>query len=83
MFSDGTLIEDNPSICERVYRHPTYVIAAINYDNAICNDPNQITFEVYLADDTEETVEKASKKLRKLTYEVHRRVKAMKLGTHV
>lgn len=78
LFSDGTLMEDNPAICERVYRHPTYVISAINYDKAICDDPNQITFEVYLADDTEETIGNASKKLRELVFEVHGRTKAMK-----
>jgi hypothetical protein len=78
LFSDGALIQDNPAICERVYRHPSYVISAINYDTAICNDPTQITFEVYLADDKEETIEKASTKLRELVCEVHGRIKMMK-----
>ncbi|WP_121616831.1 hypothetical protein [Virgibacillus halodenitrificans] len=78
LFSDGTLTSDNPNTCERVYCHPTYVIAAINYNKDICNDPTQISFEVYLADDKEETVEKVSLKLKELVYEVHSRIKMMR-----
>jgi hypothetical protein len=77
LFSDGEVIRDNPAICERVYRYPSFVISAINYDPAVCNDPNKITFEVYLSNDTEDVIEKASEKLRELVREVHRRIKSL------
>lgn len=76
LFSDGEIIEDNPAICERKYKNLTYCISGFNYDPMICNNSELVTFEVFLSDNSQSTIDKASEKLKELVNEVHRRKKS-------
>lgn len=78
LFSDGEVVSDQLGICE--VNKPSYCISAINYDTQVCFDPRETKFEVFIANEEQETIDKASKKLRELTYEVHRREKKFNKG---
>jgi hypothetical protein len=78
LFSDGEIVSEHAGLGERVYQNLTYCISGYNYDPAICDNPDLVTFEVFLADTSQETIDKASEKLRELVNEVHRRSKLMK-----
>ncbi len=42
----------------------------------ICNNSELVTFEVFLSDNSQSTIDKASEKLKELVNEVHRRKKS-------
>lgn len=75
LFTDGEIIHDDSTIGERIIENPTYCISATNYDHSICSNPRQIHFEVFIGNDDEQTIKRATQRLSELSNEVHLRIK--------
>lgn len=78
LFTDGEVLFNDKDLGMMHVKKPSYCISGHYYDSSKYPDSTKVQFEVFLSNEDEDVVEKASKKLRELSKNVYFRSKKIK-----